>query len=267
MHIQKLLSYSCERYYLLSEIEQSVHFVFLDEPESKSSEQVSTQNPLIDVIYLLWKAEDGWEILKSNIQTILDRYPSCLSRCLIVVECLTRSEEEFENDVKDQLERIFKWADKAFPDSPLFVGVCDQVSGTPGLEKVEEFLKFTVASAPTAAGNIRLIGLTRQECLGHDPVREPDAASGLYQVLVNSSSGHYAHWEKQYKEYVQKLYGVESAEEEDEVVVAAASPRKAPKSLSASAVVFFLAIVALAVAVMFQFSAITDQYNSLVNKK
>lgn len=267
MHIRKLQSYSSERYYLLSEIEQSVHFVFLDEPESKSSEQVSTQNPLIDVIYLLWKSEDGWEILKSNIQKILDRHPSCLSRCLIVVECLSRNEEEFETDVKDQLERIFKWADKAFPDSPLFVGVSDKASGTPGLEKVEEFIKFTVASAPTAAGSIRLIGITRQECLGHDPVREPDADSGLFQVLVNSSPEHYTHWEKQFKEYVQKLYGVESTEEEEDVTVAAASPKKVPKGMSGLAVLFFLGVVALAVAVMYQFNAITDQYSAFVNKK
>ena len=31
MHIQKLPDYSCERYYLLSEIEQRAEFVFIDE--------------------------------------------------------------------------------------------------------------------------------------------------------------------------------------------------------------------------------------------
>jgi len=250
MHVQRLSNYSSERYYLLSEIEQDANFVFLDEPESKSSAQLSTQNPLIDVVYLLWKTSDGWEILKSNIQKILDRYPSCLSRCLIVVEGLTNNEAEFENEAKDSIERIFKWADKAFPDSALYVGVSDKVSGTPGLEKVEEFLKFTVASAPASAGNIRLIGITRQECLGHDPVREPDADSGLFQVLVCHSHEAATQWEKLFKEYVQKLYGIEDSGDE----VVQVSPKKAHKSSSPSfAVVLALALLALAVAGAYQY--------------
>ena len=249
MHIQKLPSYSSERYYLLSEIEQRVTFVFLDEPESKSSEQVSTQNPIIDVIYLLWNSSEGWEMLKSNIQKVLERYPSCLSRCLIVVECLTSSKEEFETEVTDQLDRIFKWADKSFPDSALFVGVADKAAGTPGLEKVEEFVKFTNASAPGVTSNIRLIGLTRQECLGHDPVREPDAESGLFQVLVCSSLEHYTQWEKLFKEYVKKLYGVEEAEEEGGGgMERPVSPKKADKGPSGVVMVLLLALLGLILA-------------------
>ena len=98
-------------------------------------------------------------------------------------------------------------------------------------------------------------------------MREPDADSGLFQVLVNSSQEHYAPWEKQFKEYVQKLYGVESSEEEEDTTMTAPSPKKASKGMSGMAILFFLSIVAVAMAVMYQFSAITDQYSAFVNNK
>jgi hypothetical protein len=74
MHIQKLPDYRCERYYLLSEIEQRAEFVFIDEPESKSKERKSTQNPRIDTVFLLWDASKGIESLKNNIRRILELY-------------------------------------------------------------------------------------------------------------------------------------------------------------------------------------------------
>lgn len=209
MHIQSLPNYSCERYYLLSEIEQRAEMVFNDEPESKSNERRSTQNPRIDVIFLLWNAADGLEVVRTNIQKLLERHPSCLSRCLIVVECLVASENEFLTEVKDEIESLFKWANKVCPESFLFVGVSDKPTGTPGLEKIEDFLKFTVTAAPAAAGNIRFLGITRQDCLGFDPVREPDGGNDVYQVLCCGSAEEYAIWEKLFKEYVQTLYGVE----------------------------------------------------------
>lgn len=252
MHIQTLPNYSCERYYLLSEIEQRAELVFIDEPESKNNELRSTQNPRIDVMFLLWNAADGLETVKMNIQKVLDRHPSCLSRCLIVVECLVASEKEFLTEVKDEIESLFKWANKVCPESFLFVGVSDKPTGTPGLEKVEDFLKFTVAAASGTAGNIRFLGVMRQDCLGHDPVREPDGGNDVYQVLCCSSAEAYAAWEKVFKEYVQTLYGVEDVE----TVLAADSKDAAAKPKNKGLVVFLvlLAVLMAAMAVLYQYS-------------
>lgn len=245
MYIQSLPNYSCERYYLLSEIEQRSELVFIDEPESKNNELRSTQNPRIDVVFLLWNAANGLEVLKNNIQNVFERHPSCLSRCLIVVECLVKSKEEFLTEVQNDIESLFKWANKVFPESFLFVGVSDKPTGTPGLEKVEDFLKFTVAAAPATTGNIRFIGVTRQDCLGHDPVREPDGGNDVYQVLCCSSAEAYTAWEKTFKEYVQTLYGVE-----DVRTASVVGPQDASASPKKKGLVIFLVLLAVVVATM-----------------
>ena len=214
MHIQQLPTYSCERYYLLSEIEQRASFVFMDEPDN--SEQVSTQNPRIDVVYLLWDYSHGVEWVKKRIETVLDRHPSCLSRCLIVLECLVASKDAFESsEIQAPMEALFEWAEEVCPSSFLFIGVSDKITGTPGLEKCYDFLKFIVTAAPAAEGNIRFIGATRADCLGYDPTREPDAGSDVYQVLCCRSINAYNLWERLFKEFIQKLYGIEDAEKGD----------------------------------------------------
>ena len=211
MHIQKLPDYSCERYYLLSEIEQRAEFVFIDEASSKAKERTSTQNPRIDSIYLLWDAENHWSNLKQNLEKIMVKYPSCESRCIIIVECLIKDEKTFDTIVNAQVNELLEWTSEKYPESFMFVGVSDQVSGTPGLEKLEDFMKFLVTSAPGVSGNIRLIGVTRQDCLGHDPNREPDGGSGVYQILCCSSIDQYIRWETQVREYIQQLYGVQDS--------------------------------------------------------
>lgn len=208
MHIQKLPTYSCERYYLLSEIEQRAEFVFIDEPDCKAKGRQSTQNPRIDSIYLLWNSSSDVEGLKGNIKKLLELYPSCQSRCVIVVECLVTSELEFDSTVKSKIDELFTWAGKSYPDVFIFVGVSDKPSGTPGLEKLEGFMKDAVASAPGVSGNLRLIGMTRQDCLGHDPNREPDADSDVFQVLCCRSVEACEHWQGQFRDYIQQLYGV-----------------------------------------------------------
>jgi hypothetical protein len=206
MHIQKLLTYSSERYYLLSEIEQRAEFVFTDEPDSKAKERQSTQNPRIDSVYLLWDSNTDIALLKINIKKILELYPSCQSRCLFVVECLVADEHNFDAVVKDQLDGLFTWAQKAHPEVFIFVGVADKPSGTPGLEKLEEVMRGAVAVAPSVAGHFRVIGMTRRDCLGHDPDREPDADSNVFQVLCCRSVEESDEWLRQFYEYVRQLY-------------------------------------------------------------
>ena len=215
MHIQKLPTYSCERYYLLSEIEQRAEFVFIDEPNRKITERRSTQNPRIDSIFLLWDASRGFGGLKENIREILGIFPSCQNRCIIVVDCLVASEKEFESKTKDELEDFFSWSQTAFPDSFIFVGISDKASGMPGLEKLCDFMEFAVSCAPAVTGNIRLIGKTRQDCLGHDPDREPDAVSDVFQVLCSRSVEAQVKWEKEFKDYVQQLYGVHDSDSQE----------------------------------------------------
>lgn len=212
MHIQKLATYSSERYYLLSEIEQRAEFLFIDEPDSKEKECQSTQNPRINTVYMLWDAKDDVLLLKNNIKKILELFPCCQSRCMVTVDCLVTSERDFDTVVKDQIEELFAWAKNHYPDIFIFVGVADKPSGTPGLEKLEDFMKNAVEAAPGVTGNFRVIGMTRRDCLGHDPDREPDADSDVFQVLCCGSAEECTQWEAQLLEYVKKLYdGVETS--------------------------------------------------------
>mmetsp|Transcript_31130 Transcript_31130/g.52561 ORF Transcript_31130/g.52561 Transcript_31130/m.52561 type:complete len:260 (-) Transcript_31130:79-858(-) len=204
MHVEKLPKYTCERYYLLSEIEQRAVFVFLDEDNEADPDLPDS----LDVIYLLWNSEtEDVDAIKDKLDMIQVRYPNCLQkRTLVAIECFIPSDEYFHSNGKSNVATLLSWFNQYYPSSLCFIGVADSVSGTSALEKCHDFIEFLLAAAPLSEEYTRLIGYTRQEMLGHDPSREPDASSGVTQYLCSAPLEQVENWESKYKQVLIDSY-------------------------------------------------------------
>ncbi|KAJ1429440.1 hypothetical protein B484DRAFT_396362, partial [Ochromonadaceae sp. CCMP2298] len=142
---------------------------------------------------------EGLRRLQDNLLRIQARWPRCLRRGLVAVECVC-SDERFQNAVRAQVQVLLDWAEERFPGSQLYVGVCNQDAGTPALEKIDDFLRFLASCAPLTEEYGRVLALSRDDMLGFAPLREPDAVSGVSQYLCSAPLQRTAQWEEACKQ-------------------------------------------------------------------
>jgi hypothetical protein len=70
----------------------------------------------------------------------------------------------------------------------IYIGICDSVGGAPGLEAILDYSKMIedhnihTALLVSDLITLRVITVNMITLLGHDPKREPDAVSGVYQA-------------------------------------------------------------------------------------
>ena len=197
---RRLPTITSERYWLLSEIEQRVQFQFLEdklpaEPTAASPLDVEEEA----ICYLLWDLATTSEadlrdlisskILCKRLAAAPDGRFARAAAWLLAFEVLLPSGGQEWSEVcesRAKISRLHNWIFTEIGalgcDMPaLVVGVSDQPAGAPALEAVLE----TVTERSSGAKQV-LFALTRDDLLGHDAAREPDASMGVLQLLLVS---------------------------------------------------------------------------------
>ena len=170
--------YTCERYYLISEIEVRSKFIFLDHenPEIINEHGINAVS-----IYLIWNQKEGTQKLFEQISKIIDIIPNSIKfeYSIISVEVYSI---EFEADISNQLQEINDFITEKLPTSTvIWFGVSNSRSGTCGMELIYEFCKNTVDKVDTiytiAAHEGDMLGL---DCGDQSLHAESDVIQSIY---------------------------------------------------------------------------------------
>jgi hypothetical protein len=119
-----------------------------------------------------------------------------------------------------QVQKLLTWLNTSFAFGCCVVGVSNCVSGTPALEKCHEYCEFLFDNNDKIdSETIYLIASEKVQLLGFDPTREPDAGSGVFQVVCTdlTSQGYtYKEWLQTTKSqlFVNEWMEVEEKEQE-----------------------------------------------------
>jgi hypothetical protein len=188
--IQELSSYSTERYYLLSELEQKFQMRFLDEapPSPKNDSQTSIAKIVspLHLVYKLWiYGSCPLSDLMTNIITLLDSIQKPLDTVTLcmVIDIFLPSGKKLEGDLYNQVKSILSHElFLRYGDCPVVIGAFDNAAACPGLE----FCFHCAQQISPGYSSDDMVGLliaqSRSEMLGAEPDREPDAVNEVYQV-------------------------------------------------------------------------------------
>jgi len=225
MMMTQLPSYTSERYYLLSEIEQRCVFRYLhvdDGDEAPPDETTSTAaaaaaaaaaDAVHEAFYVLWDLRAGSTQTEAQFRAAVSavlggphRAADALSSLLAVEALVDKKDDGVANNnvdvVRDCIQTNIEWIKSAHRVGCVYVGVADHPAGAPALEAVMDYATIIdnhyhlgngvmmMRSGTAVAGpRVRVVGVRQAHFLGHDPMREPDAASNVYQV-GNACLGH-----------------------------------------------------------------------------
>lgn len=220
-----LPSYTSERYYLLSEIEQRATFLFLVEkeqdtptstpPSPHAPQSQSSDGTKHDAFYLLWDLRatsvqtveqfrsDVTQLLVGNhrnLSTAPDRLPSSLLAIEVVVDKKVDGVANNHIDVvRECISENNSWIRDNHRIGCVYVGIADNAAGAPALEAIMDYAiildNHYTLSVPTSSSEtglpLRVVGTRQGHMLGHDPTRDPDAASDVYQAeCIFSAKDH-----------------------------------------------------------------------------
>lgn len=188
MIVESLPSYGTERYYLLSEIEQKTTFCFLDEPDKNSS-----KTRPFSLSYLIYNySSNNIESFIHHLNSILEKAQNATEHkdsIIVFADVLIPKNAKWTGDYEDKISSLLELALKASTKEEerniaLVFGVTDDITGTPGLNKANEYLDAIGRSvAKICSDDIYMIGYTRVEFMGFDSTLEPDAGADIFQAL------------------------------------------------------------------------------------
>lgn len=121
-----------------------------------------------------------------------------LARSICCIEIVISNESSWKSrELEKVVDDVIKWMDESCEFGCIYVGICDSVGGAPALEAILDYSKIiedhnihsssinSKSKNKSKSGNevikLRVIALSATDMLGHDPSREPDAVSGVYQ--------------------------------------------------------------------------------------
>ena len=171
-----LPSYTSERYFLLSEIEEHGTIVSLDSPDTHIPSDLK-----ICIIYSLWKYSDGLEELISKLGAL---YRKCggLSPVLVIETYMSpisaEKEERLSSFVEGLKQRYSQWR-----DSIVIFALADSMHATPGLEFIYDTCTELIL---TSSRDVTVVAEHADVFLGYDHSLEPDAFSGVTQVQLST---------------------------------------------------------------------------------
>jgi hypothetical protein len=214
-----LPTFSTERFYLLSELEQisdgQMHGIYSspDEDPSPGQEQVNEVTPSksfteaywtklrnnlkkqknetegkekddIFLIYLLWNESNGVEKLMENFETTLggfeynERYGKAIKR-VIAVEIMLNEKGSWTKEQEKFFIQTLRQLSAKYASLQFIFGIADNFA-SPALEAL-----LTVATEfQKQSQSCQIITSSEANFLGHNIRAEPDAISGVFQVLL-----------------------------------------------------------------------------------
>lgn len=121
-----------------------------------------------------------------------------LARSICCIEIVISTESSWKSKKLEKLvDDVIKWMDKSCEFGCIYVGICDSVGGAPALEAILDYSKIiedhnihsssitnkskNKSESESEMIKLRVVALSATDMLGHDPSREPDAVSGVYQ--------------------------------------------------------------------------------------
>jgi hypothetical protein len=186
MYEQTLPNYTAERYYLISEIEQKA--VIYSSEFSNENDAKHNETLILTILYVLWNAAED-----SNAETTIDKISTMLdfskehnytsSNTLVVIDALIGNQEVWNQEMKSKIEILLNRLHWLPGVTCVVIGVTDNLGAMPGMEKCQELIEAIHPGFLDYPRDICFITYTQTEMLGHDPKLEPDAKSGVFQVL------------------------------------------------------------------------------------
>lgn len=121
-----------------------------------------------------------------------------LARSICCIEIVISNESSWKSrELEKVVDDVIKWMDESCEFGCIYVGICDSVGGAPALEAILDYSKIiedhnihsssinskskNKSKSENEVIKLRVIALSATDMLGHDPSREPDAVSGVYQ--------------------------------------------------------------------------------------
>ena len=207
-----LPNYTTERYYLLSEIEQRASFEYLINEDENTEINLPSKpkNHRHDAFYLLWDMracstqtvagfrQSATKLLEGKHRELVSE--NRLTSSLLAIEILVDKKEDgvMNNNidmVRDLLQENMDWIKENHRIGCVYMGVADNSAGSPALEAISDYATIidnhyealsstgVVSVAHAVVGpHVRVMAIRDGHMLGHDPTRDPDAASNVYQA-------------------------------------------------------------------------------------
>eukprot|EP00596_Hydrurales_sp_CCMP1899_P002793 CAMPEP_0119042250 /NCGR_PEP_ID=MMETSP1177-20130426/14487_1 /TAXON_ID=2985 /ORGANISM="Ochromonas sp, Strain CCMP1899" /LENGTH=277 /DNA_ID=CAMNT_0007008901 /DNA_START=133 /DNA_END=963 /DNA_ORIENTATION=- len=201
MNSNLLPSYTTEKYYLLSEIEDRAIFEAVEKdadapiPEDiiTAMESVYKDKEVYDAFYVLWdlrsESNKTDSIFKQDIEKLIPKMKdlsTVMEKALLSIEIIIDQNQDLE-EMRAHILIVINWIRETQSFGCIYIGICDSVAGTPALEAVLDLAKMIddhnlyEASLLSDVLILRVIAINNEQFLGHDPSREPDAESNVYQ--------------------------------------------------------------------------------------
>jgi hypothetical protein len=149
-----------------------------------------------DAFYLLWDLRDdsskSSDSFMADVRKLLPKLlelKSVLERSICCIEVVISNKSSWQSrGLEKVVHDMIKWMDTSCQFGCIYIGICDSVGGAPALEAILDYAKIiedhNLHSSLILSKiiKLRVIALSATELLGHDPSREPDAVSGVYQA-------------------------------------------------------------------------------------
>ena len=147
------------------------------------------------VIYIVWRYSDDLKSLEQKLSGLIGKLkPETSSKLLVAIETLLPSKEDWNdighNYIRELLTSKIQDIHVKSSVGCVIFGICDDPSGTPALEAIVQCTSLTTPKTAMVVVSQRI------DYLGHDPNREPDAGSDVFQALLSSSDPF--HWTKEH---------------------------------------------------------------------
>jgi hypothetical protein len=220
MHVTALPDYTTERYSVLADLEQRADFHGANElndgPDQSMQAAVYGIDPSCKLpskkvedfscIYLLWDVRNLSKLgltdeLTSKIDKVLSAASLTATKCqriylsveVIISRCEDRNWDKCP--AKDIVEKTFATIKELYNFGFVGLAVADDVSGSHAIAAILTYLEHIGGNIPQIAGLMNygttvkvghVYTVDRAELLGFAKNRDPDAASGVFQVLIAS---------------------------------------------------------------------------------
>lgn len=176
MYRKVLPTYTSERYFLLAEINEACSIISLDTT-------ICLKEAKVSIIYTLWIQADGIPALVDALAALYHKSLPCTT---IIIETFSSREDIGADGHFETISRAHSAISSAFPawsDAVIIFAVSSFIVATPGLECVYDLNLQYKLELKT---DMQLLVAANELLLGHDKSAEPDAISGVTQMLISN---------------------------------------------------------------------------------